>query len=275
MKSKFILMFLIAVVLPGSSPAQQGAAPALQGTVLDGTGLPGQAWTSLGNLSPIEHNNGYSQSYMEQSAAMFATNSGSLTLTPYVSLGLVLDTKGYAWNNKVEPRFGIKVNRLFRSGVVSVGSAYAYEDRFNSIVSSGLILYAQDWFGWQPVTNKASRFPGSSWAAIGNISPVEHGNVIGQGYIAQGIVAKRFARATLVPYGEMTVSRDSKHFDWDNKVISGAGMKAIYPHSGLYTELGAAYLHENRFNSGRSAGGLTIFMNASLGWNLLNRGVGR
>jgi len=274
-KLRLLLTSVAAVTLTCFSAAQQGAAPALQGTILDGTGLPGQAWTTLGNLSPTEHNNGYSQSYMEQSAAVFASNSGSVTLTPYVSLSLVLDTKGYAWNNKVEPRFGMKVNKLFHSGVVSVGSAYAYEDRFNSLTSSGLILYAQDWFGWQSLTNKANRFPGSSWAAVGNISPVEHGNIIGQVYISQGVVAKRFTKTTLVPYGEMTFSRDSRHFDWDNKVVSGAGIKAVFPCGDLYTELGAAYLHENRFDSVRSAGGLTLFMNASFGWNLLNRTVGR
>jgi len=274
-KFKFVFMLLAAIAFAGSSAAQEGAEPALEGTILDGTGLPGQAWTSFGNLSPIEHNNGYSQSYMEQSAAVFATNSGSVTLTLYASLGLALDTKGYAWNNKVEPRFGIKVNKRFRFGVVSLGSAYAYEDRFNSVISSGLVLYAQDWFGWQPVTSKANRFPGSSWAAIGNTSPVEHGNIIEQAYVSQGIVAKRFSRTTLVPYAEMTFSRDSKHFDWDNKVVSGAGIKAVFPHGDLYTELGAAYLQENRFHSGRSTGGLTLFMNASFGWNLLSRSVGR
>ena len=274
-KLKFLFTSLAALILTCSSAAQQGAAPALQGTMLDGTGLPGQAWTSLGNLSPTEHNNGYSQSYVEQSAAVFATNSGSVTLTPFVSLGLVLDTKGYAWNNKVEPRFGMKVNKLFHSGVVSLDAAYAYEDRFNSLTSSGLILYAQDWFGWQSVTNKANRFPGSSWAAVGNISPVEHGNIIGQAYVSQGVVAKRFTKTTLVPYCEATFSRDSKHFDWDNKVISGAGIKAVFPHDALYRELGVAYLHENRFDSGRTAGGLTLFMNVSFGWNLLNRTVGR
>ena len=275
MKFKFAPTFLAAVTLIGSCAAQSGAAPALEGTVIDGTGLPGQAWTSLGNLSPIEHNNGYSQSYIEQSAAVFASNSGSVTLTPYVSLGVLLDTKGYAWNNKVEPRFGVKLNKTFRSGVVSLGSAYAYEDRFNSEVKAGLILYAQDWFGWQSIADKTSRFPGSSWATIGNISPVEQGNIIGQAYVSQGIVAKRFTRTTLVPYAEMTFSRDSKHFDWDNKLMPGAGVKAVFPHGNLYTEIGAAYLYENRFESGRSAGGLALFMNASFGWNLLSRSVGR
>ena len=46
-KFKYMFTLLAAVALPGSSAAQQGAAPALQGTILDGTGLPGQAWTSL------------------------------------------------------------------------------------------------------------------------------------------------------------------------------------------------------------------------------------
>ena len=61
------------------------------------------------------------QSYMEQSAAVFSTYSGSVTVTPFVGMGLVLDTKGYDWNNKIQPRLGMKVNKYFRKGVVSVG----------------------------------------------------------------------------------------------------------------------------------------------------------
>jgi len=274
-KAKSLFTFVAFAILTAFSAAQQSAAPALQGNITDAVGLPGQAWTSIGNLSPIERNNSYVQSYVEQSAAIFASDSGSITLTPYVSLGLVLDTKGYNWNNKVEPRIGVKLNKFVRIGVVSIGSAYAYEDRFKSLKSSGLILYAQDWFGWQPVSDKASRFPGSSWAAVGNISPVERGDIIGQGYFSQGIIAKRFSRATLVPYAEATFSRDSKGFDWDNKAVYGSGVKAIIPHGDVYTELGAGYLHENRFHSGRSAGALTVFMNFSFGWNLLDRKVGR
>ena len=51
----------------------------------------------------------------------FSTYSGSVTVTPFVGMGLVLDTKGYEWNNKVQPRVGVKVNKYFRKGVVSVG----------------------------------------------------------------------------------------------------------------------------------------------------------
>ena len=275
MKTKSVFALGTVLVLTVFSAAQQSAAPAYQGNIADGVELPGQTWTSAGNLSPIEHNNVYVQSYIEQGATVFSTFSGSMTLTPYVSLGLVFDSKGYDWNNKVDPRIGMKLNRVFRSGVVSLGSAYCYEDRFQSVQSSGLIVYVQDWFGWQPASEKASRFPGSSWAAIGNISPVEHGNIIGQGYVSQGVIAKRARGTALVPYADFTFSRDTKGFDWDNKAILGGGAKAIIPHRQFYTEVGVAYLSEHRFQTGRSAGGLTLFTNFSFDWNLLNRKVGR
>ena len=275
MKIKSLFMLFAVLVLKTFSVAQDGAVSALQGSLVDAVGLPGQGWTSVGNLSPIEHNNFYVQSYAEQSAAVFATYSGSITVTPFVGLGLVLDTKGYEWNNKIQPKVGVKINKYFRKGVVSIGSAYSYEDRFNGFHSSGLTLFAQDWFGWQPVAEKSSRFPGSSWMEVGNLSPVETGNIIGLGYVTQGVVAKRFSRATLVPYVEATIFRDSKGFDWENKATFGSGVKAVFPHGGVYTEVGAAYLHENRFQSGQSAGGLSVFTNFSFNWNLLGRKAGR
>jgi len=275
MKMKASLAIFVVLALGALSVAQDGAKSALQGSVVDGVGLPGQGWTSLGNLSPIEHNNFYTQSYLEQSVMMFSTYSGSITVTPFVGVGLVLDTKGYEWNNKIQPRLGVKVNKYFRKGVVSIGSAYSYEDRFKSFNSSGFTLFAQDWFGWQPVAEKSSRFPGSSWIEVGNLSPVERGNILGLGYISQGVVAKRFRRATLVPYVEATVFRDSQGFDWDNRATVGAGVKAVIPRDQIYTEIGAAYLHERRFESGLAAGGLSLFTNFSFNWNLLGRKVGR
>ena len=275
MKIKSLFALFAVLVLTTFSSAQGGAVSALQGSLVDAVGLPGQGWTSIGNLSPIEHNNFYLQSYLEQGAAVFSTYSGSITVTPFVGLGLVLDTKGYQWNNKIQPKLGVKVNKFFSKGVVSVGAAYSYEERFKGINSSGFTLYAQDWFGWQPVAEKSSRFPGSSWMEVGTLSPVEKGNIIGLGYITQGIVAKRLSRATLVPYVEATVFHDSRGFDWENKATVGGGMKAIFPRGDIYTEIGAAYLHENRFQSGESAGGVSVFTNFSFNWNLLGRKVGR
>jgi hypothetical protein len=275
MKIKSLFVLFAVLVLTTFSTAQGGAVSALQGSLVDAVGLPGQGWTSIGNVSPIEHNNFYLQSYIEQSAAIFSNYSGSITVTPFVGLGMVFDTKGYEWNNKIQPKVGVKVNKFFSKGVVSVGSAYSYEDRFKGTNSSGLTLYAQDWFGWQPVAQKSSRFPGSSWMEVGTLSPIEKGNIIGLGYITQGIVARRLSRATLVPYVEATVFHDTKGFDWENKATVGAGVKAIFPRGDIYTEIGAAYLHENRFQSGASAGGISVFTNFSFNWNLLGRKVGR
>jgi len=275
MKIKLGFAMIGVLALTTLSVAQDGAASALQGSLVDAVGLPGQGWTSIGNLSPIEHNNFYFQSYMEQSAAVFSTYSGSVSVTPFVGVGLVLDTKGYNWNNKIQPRLGMKVNKYFRKGVISVGTAYSYEERFKDINSSGLTVFVQDWFGWQPVTEKSSRYPGSSWVAVGNLSPVEKGNILGMGYITQGVVAKRFSRFTVVPYLEATVAHDSKGFDWDNKASVGGGVKAVFPRNDVYTEVGAAYLHENRFQSGLAAGGISVFTNFSFNWNLLGRKAGR
>ena len=275
MKMKSLLTIFVVLAMTALAAAQDGAKSALEGSMVDAVGLPGQGWTSLGNLSPIEHNNFYTQSYFEQSAAIFSTYSGSITVTPFVGLGMVLDTKGYEWNNKIQPRVGFKANKYFRKGVISVGSAYSYEDRFKSFTSSGLTLFVQDWFGWQPVAEKSSRFPGSSWMEVGNLSPVEKGNILGLGYISQGVVAKRFRRATLVPYVDATIFRDSQGFDWDNRATVGAGVKAIIPREQVYTEVGLAYLHESRFQSGLSAGGVSVFTNFSFNWNLLGRKVGR
>jgi len=89
------------------------------------------------------------------------------------------------------------------------------------------------------------------------------------------VVAKRFSRATLVPYVDATVFRDSQGFDWDNRATVGGGVKAIIPGDQIYTEVGVAYLHETRFDSGLSAGGLSVFTNFSFNWNLLGRKAGR
>ena len=94
MKIKSLFALFAVLVLTTFSAAQGGAVSALQGSLVDAVGLPGQGWTSIGNLSPIEHNNIYLQSYLEQSAAIFSTYSGSVTVTPFVGVGLGLRYQG-------------------------------------------------------------------------------------------------------------------------------------------------------------------------------------
>jgi hypothetical protein len=270
--------FVVALALFGAvlnASAQETPPHAVKGSVFDAVGLNGQMWSSDGTYSPLEKNNVLSQSYFEQTASIYSTWHNSLTLTPYAGFGMVSDTKGYSWNNKIQPSGGIKVNRSFRYGIISVGTAYGYEDRFNDSKApkaSGRTDYILDWFGWQPVSSKTSRFPGSTWAILGHFSPVEHGNLIEQGFVTQGFVLHRFNRAAVVPYGEFTIGHDSQGFDWENRTISGGGVKLAFSKGQLYTDMGAGFVHENRFNTGLSANGLKVFINTSYSWHLFGRG---
>lgn len=254
--------------------AAQQVPHAEKGNILDAVSLPGQMWSANGTLSPSERNNVFSQSYFEQDANVFSTWGNSLSLTSYASFGTTFDTRGYSWNNKLQPSSGIKVNKYFRWGVVTIATAYAYEDRLTlnkSMKGRGRIDFVQYWFGWNSVANAKSRFPGSSWAIAGRFSPVEHGNMIEQGYITQGIIAKRFGRVVLVPYSELTLGHDSQRLDWENKIIYGAGLKAAVSKGEVYTDFGVGLLRENRFNSGQSANGIKIFTDFSYAWNLFGR----
>src|SRR5258708_1950857 len=232
-------------------------------------------WSSNGNYRPLGKGNVPSQAFLEAAGSVLSTWDNSLALPPFGGFGMVSDTQGYSWNNKLQPSGGIKVNKFFRNGVVSIGTAYAYEDRFTDSKApkaSGRTDYILDWFGWQPVSSKTSRFPGSTWAIIGHFSPVEHGNLIEQAYVTQGFVLHRFNRAAVVPYGEFTIGHDSEGFDWENRSISGGGVKLAIPRGRLYTDMAAGLLHENRFNTGLSATGPKVFMKVSDTWHLFGGG---
>ena len=267
-----VVMTLFGLVVNASAQAEPSHA--VKGNVFDAVGLTGQMWSATGTYSPLEKGNVLSQSYFEQTVSVYSTWNNSLTVTPYAAFGMVFDTKGYSWNNKVQPSGGIKVNKFFCYGVISVGTAYAYEDRFTDSKApkaSGRTDYILDWFGWQPVSSKTSRFPGSTWAVAGHISPVEHGNMIEQAYVTQGFVLHRFNRTAVVPYGEFTVGHDSHGFDWENRTLSGAGVKFATPMGQLYTDLGVGLVHENRFNTGLRANGLRVSLDISYTWHLFGR----
>jgi hypothetical protein len=245
------------------------------GSVFDAMSFTGQAWTSNGVYSPLEPGNVLFQTYAEQTASVFSTWHNSVTVVPYVATSMTFDTKGYSWNNKIQPSMGIRVSKIFPHGVISAGTAYMYEDRFQAskaFKASGRTDYVSCWFGWQTVSNDKNRFPGSTWAVIGHISPVERGNLIEQQYITQGYVLHRFSRASIVPYSELTLGHDSQGLDWENKVVSGGGVKVAVPMGNIYADLGTGVMQEHRFNSGVSATGLRVFLNVSYTWHLFGKG---
>ncbi|MGA8620618.1 MAG: hypothetical protein WB660_19095 [Candidatus Sulfotelmatobacter sp.] len=254
-----------------NAQGQESPLHAEQGSILDAVGLPGQMWIANGTYSPVEKNNVISQWDFQQTAVVYSGWRNSLTVTPYLELGGLIDSEGYTYDNQIQPTMGIKINKLFRIGIVSAGTAYSYEDRFSAATASGRTDFISDWFGWQSIVNPKNRFPGSSWAIVGHISPVEHGDLIEQAYATQGYVLHRFSRGAIIPYGEITLGHDSQGYDWENRYISGGGLKFGASAGELYTDFGAGLMHESRFNSGLSANGLKVFLNISYTWHLLGR----
>jgi hypothetical protein len=255
-------------------PQAQGQAPphAEQGSIFDAVGFPGQMWVANGTYSPVEKNNVVSQWDFQQTVSVYSGWHNSITVGPYIELNGVIDSAGFTWDNQLQPSIGIKVSKLFPIGIISVGTAYAYQDRFDSTSASGRTDFISDWFGWQSIANPKSHFPGSSWASIGHTSPVEHGDLIEQAYATQGYILRRFKRGGIIPYGEITVGHDNQGYDWENRYIAGGGVKASVLIGNIYTEFGAGWMHESRFNSGLSADGLKVFMNTSYAWHLFGRG---
>jgi hypothetical protein len=250
----------------------QGIPPhAEQGSIFDAIGFPGQMWMANGTYSPVEKNNFVSQWDFQQTAVVYSGWHNSVTVGPYIEVNGVVDSAGFTWDNQLQPSVGIKVSKLFPIGIISVGTAYAYQDRFSSASASGRTDFISDWFGWQSIANPKSHFPGSSWASVGHTSPVEHGNLIEQAYATQGFVLRRFRRGAFISYGEITFGHDSQGYDWENRYIGGGGVKAGILVGQIYTEVGAGYMHESRFNSGLSANGLKVFLNTSYNWNLFGR----
>jgi hypothetical protein len=267
-----IVVLLVLLCIIPRAQGQQGPPHAEQGSILDAVGLPGQMWSANGTYSPVEKNNVISQWDFQQTAVVYSGWHNSLTVTPYVEFEGLIDSEGFTYDNQIQPNAGIKVNKLFRFGIISAGTAYSYEDRFSDSIASGRTDFISDWFGWQAIANPKNRFPGSSWASIGHTSPVEHGDLIEQGYATQGYVIHRFSRGAIIPYGEITLGHDSQGYDWENRYIGGGGLKVGVLVGQIYTELGAGWMHESRFNSGLSADGLKVFLNTSYSWHLFGRG---
>jgi hypothetical protein len=277
-KTLYLLALIVLVAIPtvtfAQAPVPAGQAPLISRVpVLYPQSFPGQAWEDLGNISPVEHNDVISATYVEQGVTLY--RAPSYNFEAFGSVGVTADTLGYVWNNRVVGSAGGRFNYLVGTkGIIEVNATYTYEDRFLSSQTAGGFTPSVDyWFGWHPIANTKSRFPGSTWGAAGLLSPVEHNNFIFNQYAKQGVVAKRFGSHTaLQPYAEITTSVDTSRYDWENYVRPGAGIELVYTKGNSMTELGGGYVYEHRTLSGLSAGGYSVFMKFWLGWNPIRGG---
>src|SRR5271165_4956296 len=111
------LLALLCVI-----PQDQGQAippHAEQGSIFDAIGFPGQMWMANGTYSPVEKNNVISQWDFQQTAVVYTAWHNSITVGPFVEVNGTLDSDGFTYDNQLEPSVGIKVNKLFRVGVIS------------------------------------------------------------------------------------------------------------------------------------------------------------
>ncbi|PJE50517.1 MAG: hypothetical protein COV29_03865 [Candidatus Yanofskybacteria bacterium CG10_big_fil_rev_8_21_14_0_10_36_16] len=272
-KAQTALALMHALPPKPSTPQEQPAKT--EGTQKPKTNpplvLPGSAWNSSGNLSPVEEGNFQNYSYVEQGITVWRNNKWSLV--PYVSVSNSVDTKGYSWNNRITGQLGTKMVKSFGNGLVQFGGGYMHENRRVSDQNEGQAFgFGSYWFGWDtPSSNKAeglfSAFPGSSWGMIGNTSPAEENNIIGTVYLQQGVTLAKINRVSLIPFVENTVSFDTKDYAWNNRNTWGAGIKASVPVKSGIVEIGAKHLDEYRWQVGKRASGVTGFVNLWFGWN--------
>jgi len=254
---------LIMLLCLFSANVQAQARPAGHGYESSCPPCYGGVWAELGNYSPADHAVLFS-AYAEQGFPIY--KAGTFAVVPYGSFIAGLAPAHVDWNNRVGGSVGVKLTKRFRHGIVEGGVAYAAEDRFKSgQFKAGLTKYVSYWTGWGSYDR---RLPGSSWGIAGNYTPVEPGNYILASYAQQGVVAAHVTKRTaLVPFIETTFNRDTKGFDWNNRVIYGGGVKLARPTDVALLEVGIAYLRETRFNSSTTYNAVVLFAKVWTGWH--------
>lgn len=228
-----------------------------------GNPTPGDAYTSLGNNSPIEKNDLFSNSHIDQGLVFYRRSTISVQV--FGSADMNFDSQGYVWANEAIVQGGFKASKVFGdAGVITLNVTHAYEKQWTGVTAAQNEGFFSSWFGWNDYTTH--KFPGSFWTVAGNIVPMEHNNLLGIGYVQQGVVLHRFSpKSAVVMFVENTAGGDYDKNDWNNYNRTGLGFKAMLPHS---LEIGASYDEEKRFISGETAGGFSAFLRIYKGWNL-------
>ena len=105
-------------------------------------------------------------------------------------------------------------------------------------------------------------FPGSAWTSTGFLSPVEKDNFTSQNYVEQGIGYKGVSF-----FGSLSVTRDSKGYDWNRRSTETAGVRLTQTIGGNgMVRVGVGYATEHRFVSGATASGVVGSVDAWFGW---------
>ena len=118
-----------------------------------------------------------------------------------------------------------------------------------------------------------SNFPGSAWINITgpHVGGGESGNWVLTAKANQDAVLTEVSDWKLSAYGSVGFSKDTKGYEWNNKVVPAVGIKATKDVPGGIFDIGLQYAHETHFGKvykmpERSSGGLQLSVNYWTGW---------
>jgi hypothetical protein len=230
-------------------------------------------WIDSGGTSPLEKD--FAVRAFGEEGLIFHT-VGPFDLGAYVNTTDSMDQRSLDWNRFARASGGMKLVKTFGwkyiDCLVRADAGYTVEHRFVSGDSAAApstdINY---WLGWNPL---AGRLPGSSWGiAALNISPTELHNALYVDYVKQGVtvwtekdhgVNRRLPK--LIVFGQLTASKDAKHYDWNNFTREGGGIEVLVPTEHSSFEVGTMYLYETRTVIPRTGQGAEIFIRFWHGW---------
>jgi hypothetical protein len=251
------------IISRDASPRVTATAPTSQGSM----------WIDSGGSSPLEKD--FAVRVFAEEGLVFRT-VGPFDLGAYVNTTDSIDQHSLDWNRFTRASGGLKLVKTFAwkgiGGLARADVGYTFEHRFiSNNTAAAPAVDINYWIGWNPLRGRA---PGSSWGiAALNISPTELHNTLLVDYIKQGAVVwkdKAHGRnrplPSLIVFGQLTASKDVKHYDWNNFTREGGGVEILVPTENSTFEVGAVYLYETRTVMPRTGAGTEIFIRFWRGW---------
>jgi hypothetical protein len=129
---------------------------AIAGSAVAQLSYPGSNWSSLTyNPSPIkgtpEEDNILFQGNVEQGIVW--TKYGDWKVNTYAAVAYSWDRNGLAYNNRISPALGVKLQRQWNGGNLDLGVQVVHQNTFRGVTEgassgTGIQVYAQYWAGW-------------------------------------------------------------------------------------------------------------------------------
>jgi hypothetical protein len=117
------------------------------------------------------------------------------------------------------------------------------------------------------------KFPGSAWFNITGpqVAGEEKGNWILSGRVTQDAVLTEVSDWKLSATTSVGFSKDTKGFEWNNKLAPSVGLKVSREAAGGYFDATVQYVYERRYGTlyrtkDRSDSGVQLSINYWVGW---------